>query len=73
MSNQCSKCGADMEEGFLLEKGDGGLLSSESWVEGNPEKSWLSGLSLKGKKIYDVKTLRCSACGYLESYAARKL
>jgi hypothetical protein len=69
MSYQCSKCGSDMEEGLLLEKGDGGVLSGETWVQGLPEKSWLSGLSLKGKLVYDVTTFRCIACGYLESYA----
>ncbi len=65
---QCSRCNADMEEGFLLEKADS-LLSSETWVSGKPVKSYLSGLNLKGKVVYDVVTFRCSACGYLDSYA----
>ncbi|TCL90769.1 hypothetical protein C8J38_107129 [Rhizobium sp. PP-WC-2G-219] len=68
---QCSRCNADMEEGFLLEKGDG-LLSSETWISGKPVKSYLSGLNLKGKDVYDVVTFRCSACGYLDSYALSK-
>jgi hypothetical protein len=61
-----------MEEGFLLEKGDGAALSAETWVSGTPEKSWISGLSLKGKVVYDVTTFRCIACGYLDSYALNK-
>lgn len=69
MSHRCSKCDSDMEEGFLLEKGDLGVLSVEAWVMGKPEKSLFSGLSLKGKQVYDVKTFRCTGCGYLESYA----
>lgn len=73
MSHRCSKCNSDMEEGFLLEKGDGALLSSETWVAGKPVKSLLSGLSLKGKMVYDVVTFRCSVCGYLESYALKEL
>jgi len=73
MSHQCSQCRSDMEEGFLLEKGDSALLSSETWVEGKPVKSLFSGLSLKGKAVYEVVTFRCIACGYLDSYALKKL
>jgi ribosomal protein L37E len=58
-----------MEEGFVLEKGDAGVLSLETWVSGKPEKSWIAGLNLKGKVVYDVKTFRCMTCGYLDSYA----
>jgi hypothetical protein len=29
-----------MEEGFLLEKGDGPILSSETWVGGKPKKAF---------------------------------
>lgn len=72
MSYQCSKCSSEMEEGFLLEKGDGGVLSSQTWVTGKPEKSALFGVSLKGKAVYEVKTFRCMACGYLDSYAPSK-
>ena len=72
MSYRCSQCNADMEEGFLLEKGDVGVLSPETWVAGKPEKSFFSGLSLRGKQIYNVTTFRCIACGYLDSYAFEK-
>jgi hypothetical protein len=69
MSCQCSKCNSEMEEGFLLEKGDGPLLSPETWVAGKPTESFISGLNLKNKVIYEVVTFRCKTCGYLESYA----
>lgn len=72
MSYRCSKCNSDMEEGFVLEKGDSGSLSSETWVAGKLEPNILSGASLKGKAIYDIKTFRCTACGYLDSYALAK-
>jgi hypothetical protein len=39
MPYQCSKCNSDMEEGFLLEKGDT-VLSSQSWIAGIPEKAF---------------------------------
>ena len=72
MSHTCSKCSAVMEEGFLLEKGDLGALSAETWVAGQPVKSLISGLNLKEKVIYTVTSFRCTACGFLESYALSK-
>jgi hypothetical protein len=72
MSYRCSKCNSDMEEGFLLEKGDAGVLSLQTWASGKPVKSWISGINLKDKTIYDVKTFRCIECGYLDSYALVK-
>jgi len=72
MFHNCSKCDAAMEEGFLLEKGDLGALSAEAWVAGQPVKSLISGLSLKEKVVYTVTSFRCTACGYLESYAPSK-
>jgi hypothetical protein len=70
MSYQCAKCHSSMEEGFLLEKGHYNDLSSEVWVSGSPdEKSFLGGITIKGKVTYNVRTFRCTNCGYLESYA----
>jgi dienelactone hydrolase len=39
-------------------------------VEGRPEASIWTGLKIKGKRRIPVRTFRCEACGYLESYAA---
>jgi len=72
MSYQCSRCNSDMEEGFLLEKGDGGILSPQTWVAGKADKSFLSGVCLKGKMVYNITTFRCTACGFLDSYALYK-
>jgi len=72
MPYQCNKCNSDMEEGFVLEIGDGGMASSEVWVAGKPEKSLIAGVKLKGRSIYDVASFRCIACGYLDSYALSK-
>ena len=62
------KCGAKMEEGFILDNAHGGRLQSE-WVEGEPERSVWTGIKLKGREHLPVTTFRCSRCGYLESYA----
>ncbi len=36
------------------------------------QKRFFTGLSLKGKAVYQVVTFRCIACGYLDSYALSK-
>jgi len=58
-----------MESGFV---GDGPLqrgVQPAVWYSGRPEWSFLGFLKLKGRKRHYVQTLRCSDCGYLESYA----
>jgi hypothetical protein len=57
-----------MEVGFIPDNTYGGILPS-SWVEGAPEKGWLGGLKLKGRRKLDITTYRCTSCGYLEGYA----
>ena len=64
----CPKCGAEMEEGFLLDQTYGANLPS-NWIEGEPVKSFWSGTKISDKKHYRVRTLRCVRCGFLESYA----
>ena len=67
-ASTCTKCGARMESGFLLELKDGNLTGQTEWVEGAPDKGWFA-LKLRGKRKLAVETLRCTRCGYLESYA----
>ena len=74
---KCPKCNAEMEEGFILDKGDSGALQSR-WVEGEPEKTSLFGVkttwfgvNTSGKEILQVTTYRCTGCGFLESYASQ--
>jgi hypothetical protein len=44
-------------------------MRQSAWIDGAPEPSFWSGLKLKGHQRLPVTTYRCSACGYLESYA----
>ena len=48
---------------------DNAARQISTWVEGSPEKSFWTGLSLKGRKMIEVQTYRCHRCGFLESYA----
>jgi len=64
----CPKCGTPMEPGFVLDQTYGGIAQS-AWVDGLPERSFWTGVKLKGHHRLPVTTYRCPACGYLESYA----
>lgn len=57
-----------MESGFLVDEGYGSR-GVPKWTAGAPEKSYWSGLKLRGKELREVSTYRCRRCGYLESYA----
>lgn len=64
----CSKCGAETEEGFILDRTYGAKMPSD-WIEGEPVKSIWTGTKTTDKLRYRVRTFRCVRCGYLESYA----
>ena len=68
-SADCPKCRTPMEPGLLLDKGHHSSLNISEWLEGEPEKSFWTGLKTKGKERLPVRTFRCPKCGYLESYA----
>ena len=67
-SPSCAKCRSAMEEGYVLDRGDGGSKKVAEWVEGQPQRAWY-GLKTKGHDVRPVRTFRCTKCGYLESYA----
>jgi hypothetical protein len=70
----CLRCQGAMETGFILDYTYGGRVVS-SWVEGEPAQSTFFGkkvvgmTKVKDKRIIETATYRCTACGYLESYA----
>lgn len=64
----CPKCKGQMEEGFIADNTYGGIVTSK-WVEGQPEKSFWTGIKTRDKERIQITTYRCTGCGYLESYA----
>ncbi len=68
---KCPECGAQMQEGFLLDEGQG-TRHEVYWVSGVPEKSVWVGTKLKGKEVWRTVAYRCRDCGYLKSYARQK-
>jgi phage FluMu protein Com len=68
VEKKCPKCQGAMEEGFIRDVTHGATLPSE-WYEGTPEKSFWTGLKTSGRAHYEIRSFRCTRCGYLESYA----
>jgi hypothetical protein len=64
----CVKCNGRMKLGFIVE-----VLKSRAypntWIEGAPETHYLRGVKLKDRTTLPISTFRCTACGFLESYA----
>ena len=60
-----------MESGFVIDRVGHDVTSAfaPEWTEGVPKRSFWTGLNLAGRERHAVVTYRCSACGYLESYA----
>lgn len=69
VNNICPKCEGEMKEGFTLEIGAYDSNSQETWIEGEPEYEFWSGLKTSGRLRYAVTSFRCVKCGFLEQYA----
>lgn len=66
---RCPKCSGVFEPGFILDVHRGAYKAAE-WVEGVPEKSFWVGLKISERVRCEIRSFRCTKCGYLESYAA---
>ena len=66
---RCPKCNSLMNEGFILDYRHHHSTATQKWVEGPVERFWFGLLKLRGRRRLEVRTSRCSRCGYLESYA----
>ena len=64
----CPKCNGKLVEGFIPDSNPG-MVFVNTWVEGPPEKSFIRGTKIEGKRRFYASTYRCEKCGYLESYA----
>lgn len=68
-SLNCPRCDGQMQEGFLLDRGDLEMRHPSVWVAGPPEKSLWLGTKIEGRESFQISSYRCTSCGYLESYA----
>lgn len=68
MAKSCPKCSRAMEQGFVVDQGDYGSRTASKWHGGEPNQRWW-GLKTDKGSMREVRTWRCTSCGYLESYA----
>jgi len=63
---KCLVCGGETEVGFCVDHGYGQNVVQE-WWSGEPVNKWYG---LKQPKLTrDVKSVRCTVCGFLMSFA----
>jgi hypothetical protein len=68
----CAGCGGEMEEGFVLDRGDYNFPNEQQWLEGEPESGFWTGFKMDGRRLFKVTTYRCEGCGRLDSYARER-
>lgn len=64
----CTLCKGEVQEGFFADKGDMELARIQEWYPSPPVKGWLGDIK-RPMSALKVKTFRCTACGYLMSFA----
>ena len=70
LPDECAKCGGRFERGFMVDRGDMQIAGESTWASGEPNRSlWRSSAIRKDARQHPVTVLRCTRCGYLESYA----
>jgi hypothetical protein len=67
MDKTCPKCHRAMEEGYVLDRAHAAFAQAV-WVPGPPIRSFWYGLTFNRAALKPITTLRCTGCGYLESY-----
>ena len=65
----CPKCNGSMSEGFVVDHGDYGAAHVSTFQRGAPSKSFWTGLKQDKEEQFEIVSLRCNRCGYLEHYA----
>jgi hypothetical protein len=67
-TSRCPKCNGEMLQGFVIDRTERRIFVS-GWFEGAPKSSFWWGTSAPEVNRFPIGTFRCSACGFLESYA----
>jgi hypothetical protein len=68
---RCPKCKGEMEPGAIVARGPYGIARPTSWLSGEPEHGFWTGLKTRGRDRLPTRTYRCRECGFLESYATK--
>jgi len=71
--HKCIKCGFEATRGFIVDYSEGSDFQVR-WVEGEPQNVTVFGITgrnveTRGRRQFNVRSLRCERCGFLELYA----
>ena len=69
---ECSSCRGKMIRGFIFDRGHYEHKEKQVWVEGEPERSFWSGIKTVGRRAYSADAYRCESCGRLEFYTTEQ-
>jgi hypothetical protein len=69
---ECPVCRVSMEEGHVLERGDGDVLKPLLWTEGAAEKGGIHGYRVKDRRQIEVAAFRCPRCGWMIWFAPER-
>jgi len=58
-----------MDLGYTLDLNQHHSGKVAQWVEGQPEKSFWTGVKTKDREVLPITTYRCPRCGFLSSFA----
>jgi predicted nucleic-acid-binding Zn-ribbon protein len=68
-TSSCPKCDGTMQRGHLVGVGNDGTYTRPYWAPGETEKSFWTGIKVDKDELRPLVTLRCTKCGFLETYA----
>lgn len=68
---KCPKCQGDMEPGYILDVQGSASNTKDAaeWIQGPPQRSFWTGVVLRGRTRSPIQAYHCKSCGYLELYA----
>ena len=69
---KCAKCNSEMEEGFRIDFAGASGMYRERWIQldlSEMREDKVRKIFWNPENALQVKTYRCTSCGYLESYA----
>lgn len=66
---ECIRCRSQMELGYIADL----TVAQQNWAPGEPKSGHFKSLKVKKSEFVPVTTLRCPNCGYLESYAIKRV
>ena len=66
---KCLACGGELEDGFVSDRMHGGGRRPADWIQGEPVRSFWTGVKLDGRAQLRISAPRCTRCGFIMLFA----